>query len=35
MNRGRRKRRNPDQIIAGLREADALLNAGQPVGQLN
>jgi len=31
MNRGRRKRRNPDQIIAALREADALLNAGQSV----
>jgi putative transposase len=34
MNRGRRKRRNPDQIIAALREADALLNAGQSVGQV-
>ena len=34
MNRGRRKRRNPDQIIAALREADALLNAGQSMGQV-
>lgn len=27
----RRKRRSPQQIIAALREADALLNAGQTV----
>jgi transposase-like protein len=27
----KRKRRSPDQIIAALREADALLNAGQSV----
>lgn len=27
----RRKRRSPGQIIAALREADALLNAGQSV----
>lgn len=31
---GRRKRRNPDQIVAALREADALMNAGQSVGQV-
>jgi transposase-like protein len=27
----KRKRRSPEQIIAALREADALLNAGQSV----
>jgi transposase-like protein len=27
----KRKRRNPAQIVAALREADALLNAGQSV----
>ena len=27
----RRKRRSPEQIISALREAEALLNAGQPV----
>lgn len=27
----RRKRRSPEQIIAALRQADALLNAGQSV----
>ena len=27
----KRKRRSPDQIIVALREADALLNAGQSV----
>lgn len=31
MSRGKRKRRNPEQIIVALREADALLNAGQSV----
>ena len=30
----RRKRRNPEQIVAALREADALLNAGQSVAQV-
>jgi len=30
----RRKRRNPEQIISALREADALLNAGRSVGQV-
>ena len=29
-----RKRRNPEQIISALREADALLNAGRSVGQV-
>jgi len=27
----RRKRRSPEQIIAALRQADALLNAGQSI----
>ncbi len=27
----KRKRRSPEQIISALREADALLNAGQPL----
>jgi putative transposase len=27
----KRKRRSPEQIIAVLREAEALLNAGQPL----
>lgn len=30
----RRKRRSPEQIVAALREADALLNAGQSVAQV-
>ena len=30
----RRKRRNPEQIVAALREADALLNAGRSVAQV-
>ncbi len=30
----RRERRSPDQIIAHLREADALLSAGQTIGQV-
>ncbi len=29
-----RKRRSPEQIVATLREADALLNAGQSVAQV-
>ena len=32
MSRG--KRRNPEQIVAALREADALLKAGRSVGQV-
>jgi transposase-like protein len=31
---GRRKRHTPEQIIGKLREADALLNAGQSVAQV-
>jgi len=31
---GRRKRHTPEQIVAKLREADALLNAGQSLGQV-
>ena len=31
---GRRKRHTPEQIIAKLREADALLNAGRSVAQV-
>lgn len=34
MNVNRRKRRSPDQIIAQLREADALLSAGQSIAQV-
>lgn len=30
----RRKRRSPEQIIAHLREADALLSAGQSIAQV-
>lgn len=30
----KRKRHTPEQIVAKLREADALLNAGQSVGQV-
>ena len=30
----RRKRHTPEQIVAKLREADALLNAGQSLGQV-
>jgi transposase-like protein len=30
----KRKRHSPEQIIVKLREADALLNAGQNVGQV-
>lgn len=30
----KRKRHSPQQIVAKLREADALLNAGQSVGQV-
>lgn len=30
----RRKRRSPEQIVAALRQADALLNAGQSVAQV-
>ncbi len=30
----RRKRRTPEQIVAKLREADALLNAGRSLGQV-
>ena len=30
----RRKRRDPEQIVAALREADALLNAGRSVAQV-
>lgn len=30
----KRKKHSPDQIIAKLREADALLNAGETVGQV-
>jgi len=30
----RRKRRSPEQIVAALREADALLKAGRSVGQV-
>jgi transposase-like protein len=30
----RRKRRSPEQVILALRQADALLNAGQSVGQV-
>ena len=30
----RRKRRNPEQIVAALREADALLNAGRSLAQV-
>jgi len=32
MSRG--KRRNPEQIVAALRQADALLNAGRSVAQV-
>jgi putative transposase len=34
MSVNRRKRRSPDQIIVHLREADAMLSAGQSVGQV-
>ncbi len=34
MSVNRRKRRSPDQIIAQLREADAMLSAGQSIGQV-
>jgi transposase-like protein len=34
MSSVRRKRRSPDQIIAQLREADALLSSGQTIGQV-
>jgi transposase-like protein len=34
MSSVRRKRRTPEQIIASLREADALLSAGQTIGQV-
>lgn len=30
----KRKRHSPQQIVEKLREADALLNAGQSVGQV-
>jgi transposase-like protein len=30
----KRKRHGPDQIIAKLREADAMLNAGASIGQV-
>jgi len=30
----RRKRRDPEQIVAALREAEALLNAGRSVAQV-
>lgn len=34
MSEKKRKRHSPEQIVARLREADALLNAGQSVGQV-
>jgi len=34
MSVNHRKRRSPEQIIAELREADAMLSAGQSVGQV-
>jgi len=34
MSSVRRKRRSPDQIIAQLREADALLSSGHTIGQV-
>jgi putative transposase len=34
MSVNRRKRRSPDQIIVQLREADAMLSAGQSVAQV-
>jgi putative transposase len=34
MSVNRRKRRSPEQIIVHLREADAMLSAGQSVGQV-
>lgn len=34
MSDKKRKRHTPQQIVAKLREADALLNAGQSVGQV-
>lgn len=35
MSKGKkRKRHTPEQIVAKLRETDALLNAGQSVGQV-
>jgi putative transposase len=34
MSKNKRKRHSPQQIVEKLREADALLNAGQSVGQV-
>lgn len=34
MSEKKRKRHTPEQVVAKLREADALLNAGQSVGQV-
>jgi putative transposase len=34
MSANRRKRRSPEQIIAHLREADAMLSSGQSVAQV-
>ena len=34
MSAVRRKRRSPEQIIAHLREADAMLSAGQSIAQV-
>jgi transposase-like protein len=34
MSVNRRKRRSPEQVIVHLREADAMLSAGQSVGQV-
>lgn len=34
MSQKKRKRHTPEQITAKLREADALLNAGQSIGQV-
>ena len=34
MSQGKRRRHSPQQIVEKLKQADRLLNAGQPLGQV-